>query len=272
VSEGVTVRGVGVHSGAEVRVRLHRADGGLAFHLRGTVVPADVDHVVATPRCVVLGQGGTTVAMVEHLLAALAATGFWSGVAIEVDGPELPILDGSAAPWLDAIAALGPPPPLPPALSVPDGIVVRHEGATVEALPGGAGLDVSVHYEHPAVGPQAWSGGPERYRDLLDARTFAFRNELEALWARGLARGAAPGRGIVFMAHGPDAPLRSADEPVRHKALDALGDLTLLGRPLDAVVRIDRGSHAAHVTFMRHLRTLPLPRSADVPASTPAAP
>jgi UDP-3-O-[3-hydroxymyristoyl] N-acetylglucosamine deacetylase len=258
---GVCVRGIGVHSGAAVTVRLHRSEGPLAFRLGATIVAADVDRVVATPRCTVLGDDGATVAMVEHLLAALAVAGFWSGVVIEVDGPELPILDGSAAPWREAVAELGVPPPPPEALRVAHDVRFEHEGTTIELRTGAPSLDVRVAFDAP-IGPQAWSGPPERFDELLDARTFAFRHELEALWARGLALGAAPGRGIVFTADGPEAPLRSADEPVRHKALDAVGDLVLLGRPLAAAVRIDRGSHAAHVIFMRHLRTLPF-MSAD---------
>jgi UDP-3-O-[3-hydroxymyristoyl] N-acetylglucosamine deacetylase len=266
VSAG-TVTGVGVHSGALVRVRLHRHEGPLAFRLGRTVVAADVEHVVATPRCTVLGADGATVAMVEHLLAALCVAGYWSGVLIEVDGPELPILDGSAAPWCEPIADLGAPPPLPAALELPREVVVVHGGSTLAARPGAARIEVTVEYEAP-IGSQAWSGTTERFVDLLDARTFAFRHELEALWERGLARGAAPGRGIVFASEGPEAPLRSVDEPVRHKALDAIGDLALLGRPLGADLRIDRGSHAAHVSFMRHLRTLP-PTSMHAPALRP---
>ena len=263
---GVCVRGVGVHSGASVTVRLHRSEGPLAFRLGATIVAADVDQVVATPRCTVLGEGGATVAMVEHLLAALAVAGFWSGVVIEVDGPELPILDGSAAPWREAVAELGAPPAPPEALHVAHDVRFEHEGTTIELRAGAPSLEVGVVFDEP-IGSQRWSGPPERYGELLDARTFAFRHELEALWARGLALGAAPGRGVVFAAHGPEGPLRSADEPVRHKALDAVGDLVLLGRPLAAAVRIDRGSHAAHVTFMRHLRTLPF-MSADERSSS----
>jgi UDP-3-O-[3-hydroxymyristoyl] N-acetylglucosamine deacetylase len=265
VSAPSTVRGTGVHSGARVRVRLHRSEGPLTFRRGAITFAADVDHVVATPRCTVLGRAGVTVAMVEHLLAALAVAGFWSGVTIEVDGPELPILDGSAAPWSEAIADLGPPPAAPDPLVVPHGVVVEDGISTIGLRPGAARLEVRVVYEQP-VGAQAWSGPPERFGDLLDARTFAFRHELEALWAEGLARGAAPGRGVVLGAEGRDGSLRSADEPVRHKALDALGDLALLGRPVAGSLRIDRGSHAAHVAFVRHLRTLQ-----GVPAGDDAA-
>jgi UDP-3-O-[3-hydroxymyristoyl] N-acetylglucosamine deacetylase len=251
------VRGVGVHTGATATVRLHRVDGPLCFRTGAALVPADLEHVVATPRCTVLGRDGTTIATVEHLLAALVVGGFWSGVTIELEGPELPILDGSAAPWAEAVAALGPHPD-PPAPLVLDRPLQHADGATrCSATPGTAELEVSIDFDHPAIGAQTWIGTPARYGELLAARTFALEEDLHEARARGFARGAAKGRGIVFGAQGPDEPLRSADEPVRHKALDAVGDLALLGRPVAARLRIERGSHGAHVSFMRRLITHP---------------
>jgi UDP-3-O-[3-hydroxymyristoyl] N-acetylglucosamine deacetylase len=249
-----SVEGVAAHSGATVRVHLHRCEGGIVFRREGETIPADVAFVVATPRCTVLGHGALTVAMVEHLLAALRVAGFWSGVLVAVDGPELPILDGSAAPWAPAVASLGSPPPAPEPLRLERSLRFSHGRSTIEARPGPEGLEVEIAFDHPAIGAQAWAGPAERYAELLAARTFVLEADLEALRARGLARGAAPGRGILFDVHGPTEPLRSPDEPVRHKALDAVGDFSLLGRPLAATVRIDHGSHEAHVRFMRQLR------------------
>jgi UDP-3-O-[3-hydroxymyristoyl] N-acetylglucosamine deacetylase len=270
VSGVPVVSGVGIHSGAAANVRLHRSEGSLRLRSAGVIVPARVAHVVATPRCTVLGADGVTVATVEHLLAALVAAGFWSGVLIEVDGPELPILDGSAAPWGEAIAALGAPPETPPPL-VLHAPLRHHDGAAlIEARPGDPALEVRIDFAHPAIGVQTWRGPPARYGELLAARTFALETDLHQAQARGFARGAAPGRGIVFGAQGPDTPLRAPDEPVRHKALDAVGDLSLLGRPLAAHVRIARGSHTAHVSFMRRLDTLPHD-AADVPPAPGAS-
>jgi len=258
----VAVDGVGIHSGAAVRVRLHRIEGATVFRRGGTVVPADVGHVVATPRCTVLGVDGVTVAMVEHVLAALHVSGFHAGVLVEVDGPELPILDGSAAPWAEAVAALGPPPPAPAPMMIDRPVRLEIGMTTIEAVPGPPSLDVAIDFDHPAIGRQRWSGTPASYRDVLAARTFASVAELEALWAQGLAKGATPGRGILFDVHGPKDDLRWPDEPVRHKALDALGDFALLGRPLGGSVLVVRGSHHAHVTFARRLQTL-FPATAD---------
>ena len=260
------VEGVGIHSGERCRVELHRSEGPLRFRQGRREVVADAAAVVGTPRCTVLGADGVRVAMVEHLLAALRVSGFWHDVLVVVRGSELPILDGSAGPWRESVAALGPPPSLPAPLR-PDAPVRFRHGATRMLLePGPERLHASIDYTHPAIGRQRWSGGPHLYDDLLDARTFATAAEVSALRVAGGLRGAAEGRGIVFGDDGPSAPLRWPDEPVRHKALDALGDLTLVGHPLAGSLSIERGSHAAHVAFMLHLRTHPPPSPAEPPA------
>jgi len=248
------LEGTGIHGGRRSRVWLHRDPGPLRFRVRGTLIVADLSHVVDTERCTVLGGGGARVAVVEHLLAACHALGFWSQLLIEVDGDELPILDGSAEPWAAALGALGSPPPPPAPWTVERAIHWRSaaSGAAseVDISPGDAALEVSIAFAHPAIGQQRWHGIPADYRDLLPARTFGFAHELAALQARGLAAGARQGSGILFTDEGTSEPLRAPDEPVRHKALDALGDLALLGRPLGGRVRIHRGSHRAHVSAM----------------------
>jgi UDP-3-O-[3-hydroxymyristoyl] N-acetylglucosamine deacetylase len=261
------LEGTGIHGGRRSRVWLHREPGPLRFRVGGTLVAADVAHVVDTERCTVLGAGGARVAVVEHLLAACHALGFWSGLLIEVEGDELPILDGSAAPWREALAVLGPPPPTPASWPVSRAIRWRSGGnaadSVIDILPGEAVLEVSIDFEHPAIGRQRWLGRRADYPALLPARTFGFARELAALQARGLAEGARPGSGILFTDEGPSGPLRTADEPVRHKALDAIGDLALLGRPLGGRVRIHRGSHRAHIDAMRHFLATHPPRPQD---------
>lgn len=245
------IAGVGIHSGNTCRVRLHRAEGPIRFRRGLTEIPASVDSVSSTERCVTLSAEGAGVALVEHLLAALHVAGYWRGVVAEVEGEELPILDGSALPWLEEIERLGPPPPAPAAL-LPERELDLADGS-VQVTPGEREIDVRVDYPHPAIGAQRWRGGPDCWRELLNARTFGFLAELESLRRVGLAFGADTENAIVFDDNGPLEPLRYADEPVRHKALDLLGDLVLLGRPLQASVRIERGSHALHVNLMRHL-------------------
>src|SRR5690606_13486271 len=150
--------------------------------------------------------------------------------------PELPILDGSAQPWLDAIAGLGPPPAAPEPLRLRRVVEVRVGDSYARAEPGSPVLHCSIAFDHPAIGNQRWVGDHDDYRALAAARTFGFMSEAQALRSRGLALGAVLEHAIVFADDGPMSPLRFADEPVRHKALDAVGDLTLLGRPIAATV------------------------------------
>ena len=249
----MTVRGVGIHSGAPCTVHLLSAEGPIRFLRDGVEIPAALDAVASTQRCTSLAADGAHVAMVEHVLAALRIAGWWRGVVIEVSGPELPILDGSAEPWMEAIAALGVPPPAPAALE-PEFPVVAEKGlASVRWEPGADQICCHIAFDHPAIGPQSWCGGPDSFGELLPARTFGFVHEAEKLRRDGLAQGASTENAIVFTHEGPMRPLRTPHEPVRHKALDLLGDLFLLQRPLAGRVTATRGSHALHIDFMRIL-------------------
>ena len=254
------IHGVGIHSGRSCRVRLHREAGPIRFRSGSTQIPARLEYVTSTERCVTLAAEGVQVALVEHLLAALHVAGHWSGVLIEVEGGELPILDGSALPWFEALTELGAAEPPPPPLVVEE--TIELPGQAARLAPGERSIDVSVDYPHPAIGAQRWSGRPEEWAGLLDARTFGFLAELEGLKAMGLAFGADTENAIVFDDDGPLGPLRYPDEPVRHKALDLLGDLALLGRPLEASIRVHRGSHRVHVNLMRQLLQHPTMKAA----------
>ncbi len=245
------VTGRAVHSGVITRVALHRAPGPIRFSRAGTQIPADLDHVIGAERATSLGADGAEVHLVEHLLAALRVAGFYSGVLVETSTDELPILDGSAAPWAAAVAELGepPPPPLPILVRAPLEVALR--GGQGRAEPGAEHLSYSIEFDHPAIGFQTWEGGPGAYHDLLCARTFGFEADWETLKARGLALGAREEHVIVFAMDGPTRPLRHPQEPVRHKALDALGDLALLGRPVVGSLSVHRGSHALHHELAR---------------------
>ncbi len=244
------MRGVGLHSGTECTVWLHRSEGPLRFRRAGTDIPAHVSRVASTDRAVTLSQGGAKVSLVEHLLAALRVAGFYSGVVVEATADELPILDGSALPWLEHVEALGAPPAAPEPLKLGADVVVTRGSSVARATPGSESLSCRIEFAHPAIGSQEWSGGPAGYGALLGARTFGLLAEAEVLVRRGLARGASLEHAIVFGDDGPLRPLRFEDEPVRHKALDALGDLALLARPLEASLTIERGSHALHHALM----------------------
>ncbi|HKI57228.1 MAG TPA: UDP-3-O-acyl-N-acetylglucosamine deacetylase [Trueperaceae bacterium] len=248
-----SLEGIGVHTGVRCRVTLHRVDGPVRFRRNGTDIPATLDAVVDSRRATTLGVGRERIAVVEHLLAALAMRGFWSGVLVEASAPELPILDGSARDWYALAGELADRPPPPPPLRPDASLTLHIDDARAELRPGPAELCYGIAFDHPAIGEQHWCGGPDRYPELVEARTFGFLSELESLISQGLASGANLGNAIVFGEEGPLVPLRAEDEPVRHKALDALGDLFLLARPLDARVAFWRGSHRVHVAFMREL-------------------
>lgn len=245
--------GYGLHSGEDCTVYIHQDEGSVRFKRGSTFIPAQLEAVVATPRCTVLGQGKERVAMVEHLLAALYATNWWTGLLIEVTGPELPILDGSAAPWLEHLNALGEPPPRPEGLFITQDFEYKNAESCIRLEAGEEQLTVSIDFEHPAIGQQRWSGKPETYKSLLSARTFGFLKELESLQEAGLASKASLENAIVFDTSGAMQSLRCPDEPVRHKALDALGDFFLLGRPLQGSLYVHRGSHQTHINFLQAL-------------------
>lgn len=247
----VRVAGRAVHSGLTCSVTLHRVAGPTRFRRGYVEVPADLAHVIGAERATSLGADGAKVHMVEHLLAALRVAGFFAGVLVEASADELPILDGSAAPWAAAVAELGEPPPAPAPLVMTAPVSVSVGGARGRVMPGRESLAYEIEFAHPAIGVQTWAGGPGAYGELLEARTFGFLSDREALLARGLALGADEEHVIVFAMDGPSRPLRHAQEPVRHKALDALGDLALLGRPLEGAVSIHRGSHALHHELAR---------------------
>jgi UDP-3-O-[3-hydroxymyristoyl] N-acetylglucosamine deacetylase len=254
----IALTGTGVHSGAPVSIVLYPADGdtGLRFLLsngdaEGTEIAADQRWVTGVTLCTVLGDGnGASIATVEHLLAALRGLGV-DNVLIEIDSPEVPIMDGSAARFVEAIDEVGLVELDAPRryLKVLKSVVVEEGGAYGELAPhNGFHLDVEIEFDTPLIGHQRieidLNPGSFR-RELSRARTFGFMKDVERLWAAGLALGAslentvAIGDDRVINREG----LRYSDEFVRHKALDAVGDLALAGAPILGSFRSCRGGH-----------------------------
>jgi UDP-3-O-[3-hydroxymyristoyl] N-acetylglucosamine deacetylase len=251
---------VGLHTGraASVRVLPAPAGSGLRFRLDGAVeFPAHPDYVVDTRRATVLGLGEHRVSTVEHLLSALSGTGITNAL-IAVDGPEIPASDGSALEFTAAIDAAGIlEQPLACARTVVREPQVFRDGSAVLAVLPAAAFRVRMTIDFPApVGAQYldYDGAADNYRTAIAPnRTFGFRHEVEALLERGLAMGGSLDNAVVFDTDGPLVALRAANEPVRHKVLDLIGDFALLGAYPQCEVIAVKSGHALHFAAVRAL-------------------
>jgi UDP-3-O-[3-hydroxymyristoyl] N-acetylglucosamine deacetylase len=268
IAREIEVTGTGVHSGAPVSVILHpaAADTGLRFLVtkRGRVVaeiPANVQYVKNLTLCTVLGNDdGVTVSTVEHLLAALRGLAV-DNCIIEIDSKEVPIMDGSSAPFVDEIDAVGLRELQAPRrfIKVLRPVRVEEGESWGELLPhSGFHLDVEINFSSPIIGKQraSYEMSPGVFRnEVSHARTFGFMSDVERLWKAGLALGSnltntvAIGENKILNREG----LRHPQEFVRHKMLDAIGDLTLVGHPLLAAYRSVRGGHRLNSLVVKAL-------------------
>jgi len=260
--DSLEFEGVGLHTGvrARVAIRPQVAGSGLRFRLGGGVTfPAHASYVVETRRATVLGAGERTVSTVEHLLSALFAMGV-DNALIEVDGPEIPVADGSAATFCEGIAKIGlVPQGAPRALcTIVEPRYFRDGDALLVVLPSDVfRVRFTVDYALP-IGQQFFDDviEPAFYaREIAPARTFGYLHEVEALRANGLALGGTLENALVFAPDGPLTPLRWPTEVVRHKVLDLIGDFALLGAwPQCEVISYKSGHrlHAQAAAALRH--------------------
>ena len=258
--DAIAFEGAGLHTGAPASARVLPAPAGhgLQFRLNGQVqFPARGDYVVDTARATVLGAGGHRVSTVEHLLSALLGCGV-DNALIEVEGPEIPVEDGSAKVFADAVAAVGLA-TLHEARRrwIPTEPRAFRDGEKLLIVAPASAFRVRMTIDYPSpVGSQYVEAEitPETYRaEIAPNRTFGFLHELEALRGRGLAQGGTLDNAVVFGPEGPLKPLRSPYEPARHKILDLVGDFALLGAyPQCEVIAIKSG-HKLHCTAVREL-------------------
>ncbi|MBX9684571.1 MAG: UDP-3-O-acyl-N-acetylglucosamine deacetylase [Hyphomicrobium sp.] len=264
----IHLTGTGVHSGAPVSLTLHpaEADTGLRFLVtkRGRVIaeiPADVAYVKNLTLCTVIGDdAGVTVGTVEHLLAALRGLSI-DNLYIEIDSKEVPIMDGSSAVFVDAIDRVGIRELSEPRkyIKVLKPVRVDEGDCWGELAPHtGFSLDVEIDFATPVIGRQRlqFEMSPGVFRhELSKARTFGFMSDVEKLWKAGLALGAdltntvALGEDKVMNREG----LRYPQEFVRHKMLDAVGDLALAGSPLLGAYRSYKGGHKINSMVLQAL-------------------
>jgi UDP-3-O-[3-hydroxymyristoyl] N-acetylglucosamine deacetylase len=268
IAREVELQGKGVHSGAPVSVTLHPAgpNTGLKFlvNKRGRIIaeiPGEVGYVKNLTLCTVIGDdSGVTVGTVEHLLAALRGLSV-DNCYIEIDSKEVPIMDGSAAPFVEAIdqAGIRELPEPRKYIKVLKPIRVEEGASWGELTPhSGFHLDIEINFDTPLIGQQrlAFDINPGVFRhELSIARTFGFMHDVEKLWKAGLALGASLDNTIAI---GEDRilnreGLRCPMEFVRHKMLDAVGDLALSGYPLLGAYRSVRGGHRLNASVLKAL-------------------
>jgi UDP-3-O-[3-hydroxymyristoyl] N-acetylglucosamine deacetylase/3-hydroxyacyl-[acyl-carrier-protein] dehydratase len=263
----VSLSGIGLHLGVQTTLTFQPAPEGTGIVFRRTDVagsphiPAQIKFAELTERRTQLGANGVELHTVEHVLAAVAAAEI-DDLWIDVDGPEPPVMDGSAGPFFDALAAAGVADGTAPAeyLVLPEPVRVIDGDSVYEAHPAGdLRLDVTIDFAHPLIGRQRgeYAITPAAFaRELAGARTFGFVAEVEALRAKGLIQGASTDNAVVLddtrVLDGGDG-LRWPDEFVRHKAMDCLGDLMLTGRRVRARVVAYRPSHRGTVTLVREM-------------------
>jgi UDP-3-O-[3-hydroxymyristoyl] N-acetylglucosamine deacetylase len=251
-----SLSGAGVHSGkpATIAISPAEADRGIVFVRaegeREVEIPARFDHVGATELCTVIGAEGLTVATIEHLMAAFRGAGVDNAV-VEIDGPEMPITDGCSEAFLDLIdeAGIVPLKAGRRAVRVLRPVRVEQGDAFAEFLPfDGTRYDVTIDFASPLIGRQSYvlDLTPAAFRrDIARARTFGFMSDVEKLWKMGFALGSSLENSVAL---GEDRilnpeGLRWSDEFVRHKTLDAVGDLALAGMPFVGLFRSYKGGH-----------------------------
>ncbi|HEY0383634.1 MAG TPA: UDP-3-O-acyl-N-acetylglucosamine deacetylase [Candidatus Elarobacter sp.] len=258
--DAIAFEGAGLHTGAPARVRVLPAPAGhgLRFRVNDAVeFPARADYVVDTVRATVVGVGEHRVSTVEHLLSALLGCGV-DNALIDVDGGEIPVADGSAKVFADAIEAVGLATLHDARVRwIPTGTRVFRDGDKLLVVAPASSFRVRMLVDYPPpIGTQYVDTEitPETYRsDVAPNRTFGFLHEVEALVKRGLAQGGTLENAVVFGPDGPLAPLRSPTEPARHKILDLVGDFALLGAYPQCEVIAVKSGHKLHCMAVREL-------------------
>ncbi|MDR0967132.1 MAG: UDP-3-O-acyl-N-acetylglucosamine deacetylase [Myxococcales bacterium] len=281
LAKEIGCEGIGLHTGKQVRLTFKPAPENYGITFRRTdlpdsrEIPARAQYVVDTALATTLGRDGVRVSTVEHCCAALHAMGI-DNLRVEVDAPEIPIFDGSAQPFVRLIQEAG----IAVQRAMKSFIVIRRPvrvgdgNKSAELSPAnGFSLRCHIDFRHPLISNQEIGldcSAANFCREIASARTFGFLKDIEALKNAGLAKGGSVNNAIVvdgFSILNPEG-LRFADEFVRHKALDAVGDLFLLGRPLIGHLSIDKSGHA--LNHQLAMRVLSDPHCYEIVSATPS--
>ena len=261
IKSKVSITGIGLHSGIYTRVALHPAPAGSGItfvraDLDGLRIPALQASTTALDHATTVGKDDVQVGTVEHLLAAVMAYGI-TDIDIHINGPEVPIIDGSALPFMHLIDAAGVRElgSELPVLRIAEPIEIVEGEKSIRIVPSNRlVIKYKIEFDHPAIGRQSFHydfQSDNFLRKIAPARTFGFMRDVEKLRAVGLARGGSVENAIVLDDRGVvNGPLRFRDEFVRHKVLDLIGDLALVGRPIVGEITAHRAGHALHSRFV----------------------
>ena len=269
VQRPVEARGVGLHSGVPVSIRIQpaAASSGIVFvrtDLDRFEIPASWRHVARVSYATSLMRQGVLISTTEHLLSVLYSMGI-DNVCVEIDNLEVPILDGSGQPFVELIRRAGMRQYRRKRryLRIRRPVTVEDKGKRISILPADSfRLTCEIDFPHPMVGAQSleMEVSPERYAaHIAPARTFGFEYELDQMRNMGLIRGASLENAVCFTRDGVlnEGGLRFPDECCRHKALDLIGDLALLGHPLLGHVIAERAGHAMHAALVARIMSDP---------------
>jgi UDP-3-O-acyl N-acetylglucosamine deacetylase len=258
LAKTISLSGIGLHYGKTCRLSIKPAEAGsgICFVSQGQVIPARAKFVVAVRRATVLGKNGVEIATVEHLLSALHGLGI-DNARIEIDGPELPALDGSAALLVKALCQAGKRRQAAEAkvrrLTAP--VWVAEKNSLLLAFPAPV-LRITCIADFPGLRAtqKRITLRPKIYAEsIAPARTTVMEAEIGALLARGLGQGGNRRNVVVLGEDGPLTKLRFPDEPLRHKMLDLIGDLALLGQRLEAHIIALRPGHRLNVELIKKI-------------------
>ena len=269
LKSSIQCSGIGLHSGVKVNMTLHPAapDTGILFCRTGLPggpieIPATWEYAIETPLCTTLVDptGDTKIATIEHLMSALLGCGI-DNARIEIDGPEVPVMDGSAAPFVFLIECAGTlrQDTSRRVIEIMKKVSVSEPERSIALSPGTSmSVGFEIEFDSPVVAQQSWSvqiSEGTYKRDVSRARTFGFLHEVDRLRAMGFARGGSLDNAIVIDGDHILNPggLHYDNEFVRHKILDLIGDLFLAGRP---IIGTTRGIRAGHALTLRLLQKL----------------
>jgi UDP-3-O-[3-hydroxymyristoyl] N-acetylglucosamine deacetylase len=279
----VSISGIGLHSGIYTTIKLKPAGpgSGITFiraDLNGLRIPALQASTTALDYATTVGKDDVSVGTVEHLLSALMASGI-TDVDIHIDGPEVPIVDGSALPFMHLIDAAGVRELVSevPLLRLREPIEVVDGEKFIRMMPSNRlVLRYKIDFSHPVIGKQSFQFDYHQdsfIKKIAPARTFGFVRDVEKMRAAGLARGGSVENCIVLGDHDVmNGPLRFRDEFVRHKILDLLGDLALIGRPIAGEITANRAGHALHSRFVAKVLAAAARSEEDLGEAAPTEP